>query len=105
MRNHPGVCHGIEGDNKRTHGSTGTCELLELSELLCQGHEKLQNVMLSHHMMSTVRLIGVGTGTPESSKRVPIFPFASQGGKQESSFFRQRNSVQAREAQIRLPAG
>ena len=31
--------------------------------------------------------------------------FATQGGKQASSYFRQRNWVQAREAQIRFPAG
>ena len=29
--------------------------------------------------------------------RVPIFPFATQGGKQASSYFRQRNWIQARE--------
>ena len=32
---------------------------------------------------------------PEASKRVPIFPFDTQGGKQVSSYFRQRNWVQA----------
>ena len=47
----------------------------------------------------------IGTGISEASKRVPIFPFATQGGKQVSSYFRQRNWVQAREAQIRFPAG
>ena len=41
---------------------------------------------------------GIGTGISEASKRVPIFPFATQGGKQASSYFRQRNWVQAREA-------
>jgi len=41
----------------------------------------------------------------EASKRVPIFSFATQGGKQVSSHFRQRNWIQAREAQIRFPAG
>ena len=29
-----------------------------------------------------VRLRGIGTGISEASKRVPIFPFATQGGKQ-----------------------
>ena len=53
----------------------------------------------------TVRLGGMGTGISEASKRVPIFSFATQGGKQVSSHFRQRNWVQAREAQIRFPAG
>ena len=45
----------------------------------------------------TVRLHEIGTGISEASKRVPIFPFATQGGKQASSYFRQRNWVQARE--------
>ena len=46
----------------------------------------------------TVRFRGMGTGISEASKRVPIFSFATQGGKQVSSHFRQRNWVQAREA-------
>ena len=53
----------------------------------------------------TVRHRGMGTGISEASKRVSIFSFATQGGKQVSSYFRQRNWVQAREAQIRFPAG
>ena len=47
----------------------------------------------------------IGTGISEANKRIPIFPFATEGGKQASSYFRQRNWVQAREAQIRIPAG
>ena len=47
----------------------------------------------------------IGTGISEASKRVPIFPFATQGGKQASPYFRQRNWAQACEAQIRFPAG
>ena len=43
-----------------------------------------------------VRLGGIGTGISEASKRVPIFSFATQAGKQVSSYFRQRNWVQAR---------
>ena len=50
----------------------------------------------------TARLRGIGTGISEASKRVPIFPFATQGGKQASSYFRQRNWVQAREADLSL---
>jgi len=42
---------------------------------------------------STVRLreleIMIGTSISEASKRVPIFPFATQGGKHTSSYFRQ----------------
>ena len=53
----------------------------------------------------TVRHREMGTGISGASKRVPIFSFATQGGKQVSSHFRQRNWVQAREAQIRFPAG
>mgnify|MGYP000435555636 CR=1 FL=1 len=53
----------------------------------------------------TVRLRGMGTGISEASKRVSIFSFATQGGKQVSFYFRQGNWVQAREAQIRFPAG
>ena len=56
-------------------------------------------------LTTTVRHRGMGTGISEASKRVPIFSFATQGGKQVSSHFRQRNWVQAREAQIRFPAG
>jgi hypothetical protein len=46
---------------------------------------------------------GIGTGISEASKRVPIFLYDVRGGKQVSSYFRQRNWVQAREAQIRFP--
>ena len=53
----------------------------------------------------TVRFRGMGTGISEASKRVPISSFATQGGKQVSSHFRQGNWVQARDAQIRFPAG
>ena len=40
---------------------------------------------------TTVRHRGMGTGISEASKRVPIFSFATQGGKQVSSHFRQGN--------------
>jgi len=53
----------------------------------------------------TVRLREMKTGISEASKRVSIFSFATQGGKQVSFYFRQRNWVQVREAQIRFPAG
>jgi hypothetical protein len=36
-----------------------------------------------------IRLRGMGTGVSEASKRVPIFSFATQGGKQVSSYFGQ----------------
>ena len=39
----------------------------------------------------TVRQRGMGTGISEASKRVPIFSFATQRGKQVSSHFRQGN--------------
>ena len=54
---------------------------------------------------TTVAHPGIGTGLFDASKRVPTVSFATQGGKQASSYFRQRNWVQAREAQIRFPAG
>jgi hypothetical protein len=44
------------------------------------------------------------TGISEASKRVSIFPFATQGGKQVSFYFRQGNWIQARDAQIQFPA-
>jgi hypothetical protein len=41
----------------------------------------------------TVRHRGIGTGIAEASnKSVPIFSFATQGGKQVNSYFRQGNS-------------
>jgi len=40
----------------------------------------------------TVRLRGMETGISEASKRVSIFSFATQGGKQVSLYFRQGNS-------------
>ena len=55
--------------------------------------------------LHTVRHREMKTGISEASKRVSIFSFATQGGKQVSFYFRQRNWVQAREAQIRFPAG
>ena len=53
----------------------------------------------------TVRHREMKTDISEASKRVSIFSFATQGGKQVSFYFRQGNWVQAREAQIRFPAG
>ena len=44
-----------------------------------------------HHFLTratnyfTVRLREIGTGISEASKRVPFFPFATQGGKQANS--------------------
>ena len=60
----------------------------------------------THMYMHTVDSREIGTGISKASKRVPIYsPFATQASKQASSYFRQRNWVQAREAQIRFPAG
>ena len=57
--------------------------------------------VLNHdHWQVTVRLRGIGTGISEANKRVPIFPFATQGGKQASEFlFSTEERVQARETQ------
>ena len=43
-------------------------------------------------LSGTVRLRGMETGISEASKRVSIFSFATQGGKQVSFYFRQGNS-------------
>ena len=53
----------------------------------------------------TVSHRGIETGISEASKRVSIFSFATQGGKQVSFYSRQGNWVQAQDAQIRFPAG
>ena len=52
-------------------------------------HAYIQAYM--HRYIHSVRLRGMGTGISEASKRVPIFSFATQGGKQVSSYFRQGN--------------
>ena len=56
---------------------------------------------------TTARHREMKTGISQASKRVSIFSFATEarGGKQVSFYFRQRNWVQAREAQIQFPAG
>ena len=59
----------------------------------------------THPRPSTVRNREMKTGISEASNRVSIFSFATQEGKQVSFYFRQGNWVQAREAQIRFPAG
>ena len=71
----------------------------------CPGRESALKVTAAHQKEATVRLRGMETGISEASKRVSIFSFATQGGKQVSFYFRQGNWVQAREAQIRFPAG
>ena len=43
--------------------------------------------VLRDNRRDTVRLRGIGTGISEAGKRVPILPFATQRGKQESSYF------------------
>ena len=81
--------------------SQGQAERHELARMVEEEARCRQETL----QIVTVRLRGMGTGISEASKRVPIFSFATQGGKQVSSHFRQRNWVQAREAQIRFPAG
>ena len=71
--------------------------------VLSHSRQDFRHARFKSHL--TVPHPGIGTGISEASKRVPIFPFDTQGGKQASSYFRQRNWVQAREAQIRFPAG
>ena len=54
-------------------------------------HVRLGGSDAGDHPHVTVRHRGMGTGISEASKRVPIFSFATQGGKQVSSHFRQGN--------------
>ena len=48
-----------------------------------------QNGAYAGTMPLAVRFREIGTGISEPSERVPSFPFATQGGKQASSYFRQ----------------
>ena len=57
-------------------------------------------LLINDSILYTVLHHEMKTGISEASKRVSIFSFATQGGKQVSFYFRQRNWVQAREAQI-----
>ena len=72
---------------------------------LCGSEVFLSRSQSSHEVLHTVRHREMGTGISEPSKGVLIFLFATQRSKQGSSYFRQRSWVQAREAQIRFPAG
>ena len=47
--------------------------------------------LCSPSLPPTVRFRGMGTSISEANKRVPNFSFATQEGKQVSSYFRQRN--------------
>ena len=70
---------------------------LALAGLRVCGHEQASTrLTLRADLEHTVRHLGMETGISEASKKVSIFPFATQGGKQVSSYFRQRNWVQAR---------
>ena len=75
------------------------------SSTLENGNSLASRNIHSAELEATVLYRGMKTGISEASKRVSIFSFATQGGKQVSFYFRQRNWVQAREAQIRFPAG
>ena len=54
-------------------------------------------VLLNSRHMITVRHDELGTGSSEASKDFLFFTMMSGGGKQVSSYFRQRNWVQVRE--------
>ena len=54
----------------------------------------------SQRLYGTVRFRGMGTDISEASKRVPISSFATQGGKQVSSHFRQRSWVQGHDRSL-----
>ena len=64
-------------------------EVLLNPQRLVVGFCRLKPV--AHRKEHTVRVRGMETGISETSKRVSIFPFATQGGKQESFYFRQGN--------------
>ena len=53
----------------------------------------LSRLLFAPYCVYTARLHvrEIGTGISEASKRVPIFSFATQRGKEESSYFRQGN--------------
>ena len=38
-------------DEERLYHGTGTCELLEILERLCKGHEKLQHLLRNHQVL------------------------------------------------------
>ena len=80
-------------------------EYMNMNRYTRSMHTIIQVHIRHAHAHVTVCNREIGTGISEASKRVSIFPFDTQGGKQASSYFRQRNWVQAREAQIRFPAG
>jgi hypothetical protein len=90
----------------------GFLRIRSCAEILCTEQGRTDLFCLVFQNNKTIFIQGptegnreIGTGISEASKRVPIFPGDTQGGKQASSYFRQRNWVQAREAQIRFPAG
>ena len=65
-----------------------------LSSFVCESTHKIATFredLVTADDNGTVRHRGMGTGISEASKRVPIFSFATQGGKQVSSHFRQGN--------------
>jgi len=82
---------------ERQRNTPGWCNLLRTPLVCTVPRVSTQVITVLHREMKT--------GISEASKRVSIFSFATQGGKQVSFYFRQRNWVQAREAQIRFPAG
>jgi hypothetical protein len=73
------------------------CHLMRIKYRCKDCAAKAASALLTFDMMSradatmvgckhTVRLRGIGTGISEASKRVPIFSFVTQGGKQVSSY-------------------
>ncbi len=42
------------GQKERVHVGCGVCELLEMLEHLCKGHERLQSILRSHNVLSVV---------------------------------------------------
>ena len=83
----------------------------------CQGHQdpsKRVSIFLGE-TEANVKMVSINRVSISRSRTVLVSrtrsarlssgPFDTQGGKQASSYFRQRKWVQARVAQIRFPAG
>jgi len=77
----------MEANEKAKQGEELRLELEREAKLRLEVEQETE-------FLRTVRYRGMETGISEASKRVPIFSFATQGAKQVSSHFRQRNWVQ-----------
>ena len=95
------VCVCVERERERERARESEKER-ERERERCIVHAYIQ-----HTYMHTVRLREMETGISEASKRVPIDFFLCYPGRQASEFLFSTEELgpQAREAQIRFPAG